>query len=52
MNYNNYNTAVVEMHTFQLVGWPTGVNFTSPSNIGTVSDIQKLHDVLKGRSCY
>ncbi|KAG1790130.1 uncharacterized protein HD556DRAFT_1446482 [Suillus plorans] len=36
MNYSNYETAIVETYGVRLVGWPQGVNFTSPSNIGTV----------------
>ncbi|KAG2029537.1 hypothetical protein BDR03DRAFT_845642, partial [Suillus americanus] len=52
MNYNNYDTAIVEMYAVRLVGWPTDVNFISPSNIGTVGEIWKLHDALKGRTCY
>ncbi|KAG2117686.1 hypothetical protein BD769DRAFT_1362639 [Suillus cothurnatus] len=46
MNYNNYNTAIIETYAVKLVGWPQGVKFISPSNIGTVSEIRKLHDAL------
>ncbi|KAG1807129.1 uncharacterized protein BJ212DRAFT_1213435, partial [Suillus subaureus] len=52
MNYNNYDTAIVETYAVWLVGWPADVNFISPSNIRTVGEIQKLHDALKGRTCY
>ncbi|KAG2031491.1 hypothetical protein BDR03DRAFT_1016041 [Suillus americanus] len=52
MNYNNYNTAIIETYGVRLVGWPHGVNFISPSNIGTVGDIRKLRDALKARTCY
>jgi len=52
MNYNNYETAVIETYAVQLVGWPHGVKFISPSNIGTVSEIRKLRDALKARTCY
>ncbi|KAG0696204.1 hypothetical protein DFH29DRAFT_1004751 [Suillus ampliporus] len=52
MNYNNYDTAIVETYGVRLVGWPQGVKFISPSNIGTVGDIRKLRDALKGRTCY
>ncbi|KAG1777837.1 hypothetical protein EV702DRAFT_1221191 [Suillus placidus] len=47
MNYNNYEMSVIETYGVRLVGWPHGVKFTSPSNIGTVSDIRKLRDALK-----
>ncbi|KAG1726726.1 uncharacterized protein EDB91DRAFT_1061490 [Suillus paluster] len=52
MNYNNYETSVIETYGVRLVGWPHGVKFTSPSNIGTVGDIRKLQDALKARTCY
>lgn len=52
MNYHNYETAIVETYGVRLVGWPHGVNFISPSNIGTVGDIRKLRDALKARTCY
>ncbi|KAG2353336.1 hypothetical protein BDR07DRAFT_1231797, partial [Suillus spraguei] len=52
MNYNNYNTAIIETYAVKLVGWPQGVKFISPSNIGTVGEIRKLRDALKARTCY
>ncbi|KAG1752816.1 hypothetical protein EDB19DRAFT_1627578 [Suillus lakei] len=52
MNYNNYNTAIIETYAVQLVGWPPGINFISPSNIGTVGEIRRIHDALKARTCY
>jgi hypothetical protein len=47
MNYNNYETAVIETYAVQLVGWPLGVKFISPSSIATVGEIRKLRDTLK-----
>ncbi|KAG2140353.1 hypothetical protein BD769DRAFT_1662908 [Suillus cothurnatus] len=52
MNYNNYNTAIIETYAVKLVGWPQGVKFISPSNIRTVGEIRKLRDALKARTCY
>jgi len=52
MNYNNYETSIIETYGVRLVGWPNGVKFTSPSNIGTVGDIRKLWDALKAHTCY
>ncbi|KAG1772196.1 hypothetical protein EV702DRAFT_976850 [Suillus placidus] len=52
MNYNNYETAIIETYAVRLVGWPQGVNFISPSNIGTVGEICKLCDALKAQTCY
>ncbi|KAG1834282.1 hypothetical protein DFJ58DRAFT_869095 [Suillus subalutaceus] len=52
MNYSNYETSVVETYGVRLVGWPHGVKFVNPSNIGTVGDIRKLRDALKTRTCY
>ncbi|KAG1885846.1 uncharacterized protein F5891DRAFT_969400 [Suillus fuscotomentosus] len=51
MNYTNYETAIVEAYGVHLVGWPEGVDFISPSNIGTVGDIRRLRDALKTRMC-
>ncbi|KAG1888969.1 uncharacterized protein F5891DRAFT_965858 [Suillus fuscotomentosus] len=51
MNYTNYETAIVEAYGVRLVGWPEGVDFISPSNIGTVGDIRRLRDALKTRMC-
>ncbi|KAG1826386.1 hypothetical protein DFJ58DRAFT_692589, partial [Suillus subalutaceus] len=52
MNYNNYETAIIETYAVKLVGWPQGIKFTSPSNIGTVGEIRKLRDALKDQTCY
>lgn len=52
MNYNNYETAIVETYAVRLVGWLQGVKFISPSNIGTVGEIRKLHDTLRAKTCY
>ncbi|KAG2136211.1 hypothetical protein BD769DRAFT_1336019, partial [Suillus cothurnatus] len=52
MNYNNYEMSIIETYGVRLVGWPDGVKFISPSNIGTVSDIRKLRDALKAHTCY
>ncbi|KAG2028894.1 hypothetical protein BDR03DRAFT_832811, partial [Suillus americanus] len=52
MNYNNYDTTIVKTYGVRLVGWLHGVNFISPSNIGTIGDIRKLRDALMSRTCY
>ncbi|KAG1880786.1 hypothetical protein F4604DRAFT_1578410 [Suillus subluteus] len=52
MNYKNYETAVVETYAVRLIGWPSSVKFISPSNIGIIGEIRKLHDTLKARTCY
>ncbi|KAG1730790.1 hypothetical protein EDD22DRAFT_960669 [Suillus occidentalis] len=52
MNYSNYKTSIIETYRVQLVGWPLGIKFVNPSNIGTVGDIQKLQDALKTCTCY
>ena len=51
MNYNNYDTAIVETYGVKIVGWPTSVPFTNPSNIGTIGEIRKLRDALKSGEC-
>ena len=52
MNYNNYNTTIVETYRVKLVGWPTSMPFTNPSNIGTIGEIHKLQDALKSGECH
>ncbi|KAG2738623.1 hypothetical protein P692DRAFT_20758224 [Suillus brevipes Sb2] len=52
MNYSNYETSIVETYGVRLVGWPLGIKFVNPSNIGTVGDIRKLRDALKACTCY
>lgn len=52
MNYKNYKTAVIETYAVQLIGWPSSIDFISPSNIGIIGDIRKLRDALKARTCY
>ncbi|KAG1843317.1 hypothetical protein F4604DRAFT_1938263 [Suillus subluteus] len=52
MNYSNYEMSIVETYGVHLVGWPDGVKFISPSNIGTIGDIHKLWDALKACTCY
>lgn len=52
MNYVNYDTAIMLAHGVMLVGWPGGVKFANPSEIGTVSEIRKLRDHLKSGQCH
>ncbi|KAG2036153.1 hypothetical protein BDR03DRAFT_842823, partial [Suillus americanus] len=52
MNYSNYETSIIKTYRVRLVGWPDGVKFISPSNIGTIGDIRKLWDALKAHTCY
>ncbi|KAG6876454.1 hypothetical protein C0992_012915 [Termitomyces sp. T32_za158] len=51
MNYQNYNTVIVEKHHVHLIGWPSRIPFGSPSNISTVDDIRLLHLALTGGDC-
>ncbi|KAH7908464.1 hypothetical protein BJ138DRAFT_1012744 [Hygrophoropsis aurantiaca] len=52
MNYLNYEYGIVESHGVRLLGWPSDVPFTSPSNIGTVREARKLRDDLKSGACH
>ncbi|KAH7904823.1 hypothetical protein BJ138DRAFT_978571, partial [Hygrophoropsis aurantiaca] len=52
MNYLNYDVGIVEAHKVKLVGWPDGVPFMTPSNIGTVGEVRKLRDALKSGTCH
>lgn len=52
MNYTNYETAIVATYGVRLVGWPSSVPFTNPSNIGTVWEIRQLRDDLRSGACH
>ena len=51
MNYVNYDTSIVERYKVKLRGWPSGVKFTNPSEIGTMNEIRALRDALKNGEC-
>lgn len=51
MNYANYDRAVVTRHHVQLLGWPMGVPFANPSNIGQVDQIRTLCQALESGAC-
>ncbi|EGO05020.1 hypothetical protein SERLA73DRAFT_149302 [Serpula lacrymans var. lacrymans S7.3] len=52
MNYVNYETAIVQTHKVRLANWPTGLKFVNLSFIGTVGDIQTLHNSLRTGECH
>ena len=52
MNYSNYETTIVEVHSIKIVGWPKDIKFVNPSGIGTVGEIRKLRDALKSGECH
>ena len=52
MNYLNYETSIVQGWGVKLVGWPDGISFVNPSHLGTVSDLRRICDVLKSKTCY
>lgn len=51
MNYVNYETIIVLKHKVQLVGWPTGVKFINPADIGPSDDVKQLHDAINVGDC-
>jgi hypothetical protein len=52
MNYANYETSIIQQMGVRLVGWPKGVKFVNPSQIGTVLEIRTLRDDLKSGACH
>lgn len=52
MNYQNYETVIIETHHVKLVGWPPCVLFTSPSNISMKDEILLLCSALKDGDCH
>lgn len=51
MNYRNYETSIIRAWGVRLIGWPSGITFVSPSHLGMVLELQKIHDALKSKSC-
>ena len=52
MNYLNYETSIVQGWGVKLVGWPDGISFVNPSHLRTVSDLRRIRDALKSKTCY
>ncbi|KAK0447959.1 hypothetical protein EV421DRAFT_1900615 [Armillaria borealis] len=52
MNYDSFDTAIKAQHHIQIVGWPEGVDFKSPSDIGPTEDLCVLRDVLRSSACH
>ena len=44
MNYSNYEDSIVQGRKIQIISWPAGVTFASPSTIGNLKDMRTLHD--------
>ncbi|KAJ6487576.1 hypothetical protein C8R45DRAFT_929836 [Mycena sanguinolenta] len=51
MNYERYVKVVILGHGVIIVGWPKGIDFTSPTHISSVDDMRKLRDAWKDGSC-
>jgi hypothetical protein len=51
MSYLKYEHDIVTKYKVELVGWPLTIKFASPSEIGTVDEICRLHQALKIRDC-
>jgi hypothetical protein len=51
ISYFNYNLAVCSIYKVELYGWPLGIKFTSPSNIGAMDEIKILYNTIKSREC-
>ena len=51
MSYINWECNIVMRYNIKLIGWPTPVKFTSPSEIGTVDYIHLLCQAFEVRDC-
>ena len=51
MNYNNYDTKVVQKYRVKIIGW-THNKLISPFNIHTVDELRTLRDALRCGACY
>ncbi|KZP11840.1 hypothetical protein FIBSPDRAFT_756069 [Athelia psychrophila] len=47
MAYVDYQTTIVEKYLMQIVGWPAGVPFVKPSEISSITQLQKLVNAFK-----
>ena len=51
MCYVKYERNIVTKYKVELAGWPVGLKFANPSEIGTVDEIQKLRNALRAGDC-
>ena len=52
MNYKNYDIDVVQRYGVILEGWPSGIRFTNPSDIGnSLSQLTTLRDAIVSGEC-
>ncbi|KAG7095598.1 hypothetical protein E1B28_006328 [Marasmius oreades] len=52
MNWVNYDAAIVVKLRCRMVGWPEGVDFSSPSAMTNCEHLMQLLDALKSGVCY
>lgn len=51
MNYQNYETSIVEVYHVKLVGWPEGVPFGNPSTFPSNDLVRLLKQALEDGEC-
>jgi hypothetical protein len=51
MSYIKYEIEIVTRHKVELLGWPPGIQFASPSVIGTIADLCMLRSALRTGEC-
>ncbi|KAF6743086.1 hypothetical protein DFP72DRAFT_1021381 [Ephemerocybe angulata] len=51
MAYENYESQIMVRHKVQLRAWPAGLKFTSPHNLHTIAEVQRLRDALVSGAC-
>jgi hypothetical protein len=51
MSYIKYEIEIVTRHKVELVGWPSSIQFASPSVIGTIADLRMLRSALHAGEC-
>ncbi|KAF8181738.1 hypothetical protein K438DRAFT_1601346, partial [Mycena galopus ATCC 62051] len=51
MNYERYIQVIVLGYGCIIVGWPKSVDFTSPTNISSSSDMRTLYEAWKDGTC-
>ncbi|KAF8833760.1 hypothetical protein BDN67DRAFT_916317 [Paxillus ammoniavirescens] len=52
LNFSNFKSIIKLKHDINKKGWPEGVPFTSPYNVGNIELIRTLWDTLKKGDCY
>ncbi|KAF7972006.1 hypothetical protein HWV62_19293 [Athelia sp. TMB] len=52
MSYTNFQVNILEKYYIKIIGWPAGVPFIKPADIGSVDDLRKIVAAFKTGAAY